>query len=150
MVQRADIDGAVLVLLVDQQGRVLLQLRDEHAEVAPNQWGTPGGRLEPGEAPDEGARRELLEETGLRVEGSLALFRHELRPSSFQPGRMTEWHIYCAATTAHEEDIVLGEGQAMRFITPDAARALDLGTSAAYFVPLFLDSPEYARLVTSC
>ncbi|HKS70081.1 MAG TPA: NUDIX domain-containing protein [Ktedonobacterales bacterium] len=146
MTQTADGDSVVLVLLVDGQGRLLMQLRDEHAPAAPNQWSLPGGHLEPGETPEAGARRELLEETGLRVEGPLALFRHELRPSSHQPGRTTEWHVYYAATTARDEDIVLGEGLAMRFIAPDAARALDLGTSAAHFLPLFLDSPEYARL----
>lgn len=149
MTQSADGDSVVLVLLVDRQGRILMQHRDEHAPVAPNQWSAPGGHLEPDEEPEAGARRELLEETGLRVAGPLALFRHELRPSSHQPGRTTEWHVYYAATTARDDDIVIGEGLAMRFIAPDAARALDLGTSAAYFIPLFLDSPEYARLITT-
>lgn len=31
-------------------------------------WLPPGGRLEPGEAPAQGALREVVEETGLRVE----------------------------------------------------------------------------------
>jgi 8-oxo-dGTP diphosphatase len=36
-------------------------------------WELPGGLSEPGEAPDETVRRELLEETGLSVEvGALA------------------------------------------------------------------------------
>lgn len=36
-------------------------------------WSVPGGRLEPGEADEAGVRREVLEETGLRVEvGRLA------------------------------------------------------------------------------
>jgi mutator protein MutT len=35
-------------------------------------WSLPGGRLEPGEAPEEAARRELMEEIGLAA-GELVL-----------------------------------------------------------------------------
>ena len=31
-------------------------------------WGLPGGRLEPDENPNEGIRREIMEETGLTVD----------------------------------------------------------------------------------
>jgi len=31
-------------------------------------WVAPGGKLEPGESPHEGAVREILEETGLRIQ----------------------------------------------------------------------------------
>lgn len=31
-------------------------------------WNAPGGKMEPGESPDQCAKREVLEETGLRVE----------------------------------------------------------------------------------
>jgi mutator protein MutT len=37
-------------------------------------WYFPGGQLEHGETPEDGARREIMEETGLKVEG-LELFR---------------------------------------------------------------------------
>jgi hypothetical protein len=57
-----------------------------------------------------------------------------------------EWFIYCAQTAARQEDVVLGEGAAMEFIAPDLARHLRLASGCAYFVPLFLDSPQYRRL----
>ncbi|HKX66064.1 MAG TPA: NUDIX domain-containing protein [Intrasporangium sp.] len=50
--------------IFDGEGRVLLV----HHTYGLLNWELPGGGAEPGEAPDETARRELLEETGLRAE----------------------------------------------------------------------------------
>jgi 8-oxo-dGTP pyrophosphatase MutT (NUDIX family) len=47
------------VLLLDPQGRVLLQ------KAASGHWYTPGGRLDAGETLTQGAVREIREETGL-------------------------------------------------------------------------------------
>lgn len=57
------------VIVVDAQGHILLQLRsDDH------QWSfSAAGSMEPGEAAEQTARRELLEETGLTAH-SLELF----------------------------------------------------------------------------
>ncbi|MGD6801214.1 NUDIX hydrolase [Rossellomorea vietnamensis] len=54
--------GAVVVIL-DKEGRILLQQR-RHPEGA---WGLPGGLMELGESAEDTARREVLEETGLKV-----------------------------------------------------------------------------------
>jgi 8-oxo-dGTP diphosphatase len=137
------------VMLVDADGRLLLQHRDAHAPVSPNQWTMPGGGIEPGEDPEEAGRRELLEETGLRVAGPLALFWSGMRPSSRapdDPSIATEWYIYYARTTARQEDVIVGEGQAMIFTPLEQALALDLGFSARFFIPRFFASPEYRRL----
>lgn len=56
---------AVAVAVIVQQGRVLLMRR--HADDGTPLWVLPGGKLEPGESPDEAAVREVLEETGLTV-----------------------------------------------------------------------------------
>lgn len=55
------------VILLDEQGRILLQRRVDNGL-----WGLPGGSLEPGEAMEDVARRELYEETGLTA-GELKL-----------------------------------------------------------------------------
>ena len=53
----------VALAMVEQDGRWLLQLRDDlDWIVAPGCWGLFGGHLEPGETPEEALRRELMEE----------------------------------------------------------------------------------------
>jgi ADP-ribose pyrophosphatase YjhB (NUDIX family) len=56
------------VLLLDQKGRLLLLKRSDN-----RLWGIPGGCMELGESLEETARRETLEETGLRI-NELELF----------------------------------------------------------------------------
>jgi 8-oxo-dGTP pyrophosphatase MutT (NUDIX family) len=56
--------SAARVLVLDPDDRVLL-LRLHPAAGEPY-WITPGGGLEPGESHEQAARRELVEETGLR------------------------------------------------------------------------------------
>lgn len=50
------------VLVFNQRYEVLLQLRADTGR-----WGIPGGAMEPGESFEETARRELYEETGLKL-----------------------------------------------------------------------------------
>ncbi len=60
--------AAARVLLLDGQDRVLLFLGCDPAEPdAGSWWFTPGGGLEAGESPRDGAVREVFEETGLQL-----------------------------------------------------------------------------------
>lgn len=52
--------------LVDVAGRVLVARRSAPPELA-GLWEFPGGKVEPGEAPDAALRRELAEELGVGV-----------------------------------------------------------------------------------
>lgn len=56
--------AAARVLLLDPAGRVLL-LHYRMPETGFAWWGTPGGGMHAGETPEQAARREVLEETGL-------------------------------------------------------------------------------------
>jgi 8-oxo-dGTP pyrophosphatase MutT (NUDIX family) len=59
---------AARVVLVDRAGRTLLLRGCDPARPELRWWFTPGGGLNPGESPAQGAARELFEETGLRVD----------------------------------------------------------------------------------
>jgi 8-oxo-dGTP pyrophosphatase MutT (NUDIX family) len=62
--------AAARVLVLDEDDAVLLlQGRDPARPDRGTWWFTPGGGLDPGETAEEGARRELREETGLTVGG---------------------------------------------------------------------------------
>ena len=134
------------VLLVDARGWVLMQLRSADAPASPGVWSFPGGGIEDGEEPEEAARRELLEETGLAVDGELALYWSGMRPSASRVSGLVEYFVYSAPTDARQEDVVLGEGEAMEFIAPEDALALDLGATALELLPKFFASEDYLRL----
>jgi ADP-ribose pyrophosphatase len=61
--------GSVAALPVHDDGRVVL-IRQYRYAVDQHVWELPAGRVDPGETPEQGARRELEEEVGLRP-GSL-------------------------------------------------------------------------------
>ncbi|MEV8088339.1 NUDIX hydrolase [Streptomyces nigra] len=52
-------------VVMDEDRRVLLVRRSVKERFLPRVWGVPCGKLEPGERPEDGALRELKEETGL-------------------------------------------------------------------------------------
>jgi len=60
--------GAVIK---DRDGRLLLIKRGH--EPGAGLWSLPGGRIEPGETHQQAVAREVLEETGLRVEAGAVI-----------------------------------------------------------------------------
>ncbi|WP_432829722.1 NUDIX hydrolase [Dactylosporangium sp. CA-092794] len=134
-----------VVFLVDPEGRILMQHRDRHAKVSPNQWSMPGGKIEEGESPEEAARREVLEETGLDA-GPIMAYTVQNRPSVTTADGEVEMHVFYGPTEATQADVVLGEGQAMVFLTPTDGLAKDLGVTAAMLLPRFVASEEYQKL----
>ena len=54
-------------LMVVRGGKVLLGKRGQDCETAKGQYAYPGGRMDYGETPEQGAVRELFEETGMVV-----------------------------------------------------------------------------------
>ncbi|HET8560951.1 MAG TPA: NUDIX domain-containing protein [Marmoricola sp.] len=136
-----------VILLVDRRGHLLLMERDEHAPIAPEQWGMVGGHVEDGEDFEPAAYRELEEETGIALPpGELELWCAEVFDYARSPGGGS-YHVYTAGVSLDDSDIVVGEGRQIVFVDPRSLPAMDLAESAAWFVPRFLESDTYRRIV---
>lgn len=88
--------GAVIV---DDEGRLLVVLRRN--EPSRGRWSVPGGRVEPGEALDAAARREVFEETGLHVAiGAQLGVVHQRYVDGAGHERVLQIHDFAATVTA--------------------------------------------------
>lgn len=104
--------SAGVMVMAAQTGRFLLCLRSPDSP-APNTWAPWGGKCEYGEHPDDAARRELKEESGLVYEGALNHLHHyELKGHQFDT---------FLAVVDHEFEPTLGdETQASLWVDIDA------------------------------
>jgi 8-oxo-dGTP pyrophosphatase MutT (NUDIX family) len=135
------------VVLVDEQGRILLQERDEHAPIDPEKWGLSGGHVEAGEDFETAAYRELEEETGVRLPpGTLALFGEFVVDHRAAHGTWDVMQVFVAASDLTDADIDCREGRRIVFVEPEVARGLDLTSAASDIVPVFLSSDAYAAM----
>jgi 8-oxo-dGTP pyrophosphatase MutT (NUDIX family) len=136
------------VILVDREGRVLLQLRDDDPKIMfPGHWGITGGAGNPGETPEEIARREVEEETGLRLE-RIEPFRAYYFPAPQPAGRGRkstdyELYLYHAPCETPADEMICGEGRALRFFAPHELPVLDIAYNHRDVLTDFFASPEY-------
>ena len=128
-------------MLVNPDGDILVNLRDDDPRIIfPNQWSLIGGHVEAGESPEEGLVREVREEIGYRLTEYHAL-------TTFFDGEDVR-HLYLSPIDAPIEDLVLGEGQAIRFIDPQRALAeLDLCVTGRRCIEVYLRHLEFQAYV---
>jgi len=94
------------VVYAERGDEILLLQRAEGSAMA-GQWFLPGGFVEPGELPEEGARRELFEEGGVQIDGDLEIvgcypmyvYGYDMLQISYR-GRVADGDV----TISHEHD----------------------------------------------
>lgn len=121
---------AVALAILSQNGQFLLQLRDDIPDIAyPGHWGLFGGHLEPGETPEEGLKRELVEEIGHTIEAPQLFY--------LNVDKQISRYIFYTPLTVEVEALVLGEGQDLSLVSPeDIYRGYSFSTKLAEKRPL--------------
>jgi 8-oxo-dGTP diphosphatase len=109
----------VVAAIIERDGRVLI-CRRKPEQSHPLQWEFPGGKVEPGETPEQALARELAEELAvLHVEGC-EITRQEFTYPGKDPIELIFYRV--ESFTGEPENRVFHE---MRWERPPALAALD-------------------------
>ncbi len=124
----------VAVALIDADGRVLIAQRPEGKQMA-GLWEFPGGKLEPGERPEETLIRELHEELGIEVKAAC------LAPLTFASHAYEDFHLLmplyvCRRWTG---DVRGREGQALKWVRPVKLRDYPMPPADEPLIPHLID-----------
>ena len=122
------------VALVDADGRVLLSRRPEGRPMA-GLWEFPGGKVEPGETPEEALIRELTEELGIcTIESCLA-------PLTFASHGYDDFHLLMPlfACRRWEGTPRPREGQELKWVRPEKLREHPMPPADIPLIPALRD-----------
>jgi 8-oxo-dGTP diphosphatase len=120
--------------LVDADGRVLIAQRPEGKPLA-GLWEFPGGKVEPGETPEEALIRELEEELGIVTQAPC------LAPLTFASHSYESFHLLmplfvCRRFTGTP---VAKEAQALKWVRPRDLRSYPMPAADEPLVPILID-----------
>jgi len=103
--------------LVDPDGRVLIAQRPEGKSMA-GLWEFPGGKVEPGELPEQSLIRELQEELGIIVKQAC------LAPLTFASHSYPEFHLLMPLYVCRrwEGFVEAREQQRLKWVRPNELR----------------------------
>ncbi len=114
----------VTLAILYQEGQFLMQLRDDFSHIVhPGVWGFFGGHIEPGEAPDSGIRRELMEELAYMPPVLELFFAQSGNRADPQGNYRVRRSFYHGELTVPISSLVLGEGQDLALCSETEIRA---------------------------
>ena len=124
----------VACALIDADNRVLIAQRPEGKQLA-GLWEFPGGKVEPGETPEETLVRELHEELGITTKVPC------LAPLTFASHSYDTFHLLMPLYVCRRyEGIPQGrEGQAIKWVRPQALRDYPMPPADEPLIPVLQD-----------
>ena len=120
--------------LVDADGRVLIAQRPEGKQLA-GLWEFPGGKVEPGETPEETVVRELAEELGIETKAAC------LAPLTFASHAYETFNLLmplyvCRRFWGFPQP---REHQALKWVRPNKLRDYPMPPADAPLIPFLID-----------
>jgi 8-oxo-dGTP diphosphatase len=111
----------VACAIVDEDNRVLIAKRPEGRHMA-GLWEFPGGKIEPGERPEDALIRELAEELGIDVTESC------LAPLTFASHAYDDFHLLMPLYVCRQWDgeVEPREGQELAWVRPNRLSGYDM------------------------
>ncbi len=124
----------VACALIDADGRILLAQRPEGKALA-GLWEFPGGKLEPGERPEDALIRELFEELGITVKHAC------LAPLTFASHAYDDFHLLMPLYVCRrwEGEVTGREGQAVAWVRPQKLRDYPMPPADGPLIPHLQD-----------
>jgi 8-oxo-dGTP diphosphatase len=124
----------VAVALIDADNRVLIAQRPEGKSLA-GLWEFPGGKMEPGERPEETLIRELHEELGIMVKEAC------LAPLTFASHAYDNFHLLMPLYACRRWDgfVQSREGQALKWVRPRNLRDYPMPPADGPLIPFLID-----------
>lgn len=120
--------------LVDADGRVLITQRPEGKPMA-GLWEFPGGKVEPGETPEETVIRELHEEIGVETQVPC------LAPLTFASHSYENFHLLMPLYVCRRFSGIpqAKEVQALKWVKPRQLRDYPMPPADAPLIPFLID-----------
>ena len=124
----------VAVALVDSDGRVLVSQRPQGKSLA-GLWEFPGGKVEPGERPEDALIRELREELAIEVAEPC------LAPLTFASHAYADMHLLMPLYVCRrwEGFARSNEGQPLRWLKPRELRDIPMPPADEPLIPALID-----------
>ncbi|WP_363349717.1 (deoxy)nucleoside triphosphate pyrophosphohydrolase [Methylocystis echinoides] len=124
----------VACALVDADNRVLIAQRPEGKQLA-GLWEFPGGKLDPGERPEEALIRELAEELSIAVKAPC------LAPLTFASHAYDDFHLLMPLYVCRKWEgfVAPTEGQAVKWVRARDLRQYDMPPADAPLVSPLID-----------
>ena len=124
----------VACALIDADGRVLIAQRPKGKALA-GLWEFPGGKVEPGERPEQTLIRELEEEIGIKVSEPC------LAPLTFASHAYESFHLLMPLYICRRWDrpVTAREGQSLAWVRPIKLRDYPMPPADLPLIPHLVD-----------